>query len=368
MRAVLSLTFALASAYAVQTPSVEQRFIDTVRAHFDAWDTNHDGQLSDDELLKVIEDRTVVGDEAAASATIRTQYHRKGHELAPLTKTYFDTEESTLPGLVKAFRASLSRISAGLKSPLFQAEGPTLVGCKQGAIGDCYLVAATGAVLVRDPQVIVKMIQVDPSNLDYRVSYPDGIQVAVQPYTQGELALGGGAFRDGLWLRVLEKAWARRRAELSGKADETTAYADVIGHGGVTRTVAEAMTGHAFRGYRLGDSKGGPNVTVDDLRNAIKDAVQAKRIMVTGITKTSVPGLSSKHAYTILGYDSTSDLITVWNPHVNRFNPKGPDGPTNGYKTTAGSFQVLLSEFRDIFNGISIETDRPNKIRRAGKS
>ncbi len=367
------ITFGLvlwvATALAQQSPPnlLQLRFVEAVRVNFDSWDGNHDGQLSDDEVMKAIENREVIGDAAAASAAIRAQYHRKGHELSPLTKAYFDAEDPSLPSLVAGFKSCLSRISGGLKAPLFQADGPTLQGCKQGALGDCFLVAATGAVLARDPHVITNMIQVDPENLEYRVTYPDGFQINVQPYTQGELALGGAGYRDGLWLRVLEKSWADRRIALSGHPDEAKPFVDVIGRGGNTRMVAEAMTGHSFHGYNLGIPKRGERISLDDLRDVVKEAVPAKRIMVTGITSTTVPGLSSRHAYAVLGFDPATDELTVWNPHVNRFTPKGPEGLTNGYLTVKGTFQVRLTEFRDIFNSIAIETDKPKTINGAIK-
>jgi hypothetical protein len=65
------------------------------------------------------------------------------------------------------------------------------------------------------------------------------------------------------------------------------------------------------------------------------------------------------HAYAVLGYDSTTDLIKLWNPLRPNFVPSGPAGPKNGYVTVSGQFEMELTEFVKIFAQVRAETDQP---------
>lgn len=68
-----------------------------------------------------------------------------------------------------------------------------------------------------------------------------------------------------------------------------------------------------------------------------------------------MPGLNSHHAYAVLSFDASKDVVQVWNPHGNKFVPKGPAGLTNGYPTTDGKFTMSLQDFVKAFRSISYE-------------
>ncbi len=250
-------------------------------------------------------------------------------------------------------------------------ERPTLAlrECKQGSLGDCYLVAATGAAINRDPMIISKMITMSPDHTSYIVRYPDGNEVRVPALTEGEIAMGGAATKNGLWLRILEKAWGVRKISGSKKLDPGAEPIDAMGHGGSIRSTLEAMTGHKAVSFRLGNTKQGANVTPDRLRMELTEAIKDHRLIGAATPSVvTVPGISPNHAYAILGYEADTDRVNVWNPHVNRFTPKDVPGLTAGYTTSEGMFSMPLSEFIATYSAISIESPGPRRLLRKLRS
>ncbi len=67
------------------------------------------------------------------------------------------------------------------------------------------------------------------------------------------------------------------------------------------------------------------------------------------------PNISVKHAYAVLAYDATTDVVTFWNPHGQTFRPTGAPGLTHGYPTEHGRFSVPLSEVGQFFTGFTFE-------------
>jgi len=65
--------------------------------------------------------------------------------------------------------------------------------------------------------------------------------------------------------------------------------------------------------------------------------------------------VNGNHAYAVLAYDPMSDKLTFWNPHGQTFNPKGPEGTANGYRTRKGVFEAALNEVAEWFGGFSWE-------------
>ena len=85
---------------------------------------------------------------------------------------------------------------------------------RQGAIGDCYLIAAMQSLTLHDPDAIDRLIKAN-SNGTYTVSFADGSQVVVSPDlpvdNDGRLAFAkNGSGPTELWPMVLEKAYATR--------------------------------------------------------------------------------------------------------------------------------------------------------------
>ncbi len=70
------------------------------------------------------------------------------------------------------------------------------------------------------------------------------------------------------------------------------------------------------------------------------------------------PGLAPEHLYAVLGFDPVGDVVHVWNPWGNCFEPSRPPGPAAGYPVRDGHFFVPLADFIRIFAAVTYETDR----------
>ena len=364
----ICLTFASnAPAQRDASPPARQSFLETVLANFATWDRNHDGRLDEEELTRAVQDPSVTGDAAAAAATLKVALtSKRAPQFPPLTLDYFHSDDSSIAYLLTSFKRAETRLKHAGNVELFVDGPPTMLGCKQGALGDCYLVAALGAAIHQDPTVVTRMIQPQPETAAYRVTYGDGVTVDVPPLTQGEMAMGGGGTADGLWLRVLEKAWGVRKIDGSSKLQATTEPSDAMGHGGSVRVALQALTGHMMKSHRLGGNSKGANVELDTLRAELRNAIATHHLVGAGTPKKSgVPGINGNHAYAIIGFDDATDEVVIWNPHVNHFTPKGETGLEHGYPTTEGQFRMPLADFRSVFSGVSIETDKPTKRRPA---
>ena len=77
--------------------------------------------------------------------------------------------------------------------------------------------------------------------------------------------------------------------------------------------------------------------------------------MTCGTTTTKIPGMTPNHAYAVLGYDESRDLIRCWNPHGDTTTVKGDASPANGYPLKDGVFEMPLPVFVKEFSGLAFE-------------
>jgi hypothetical protein len=57
-------------------------------------------------------------------------------------------------------------------------------------------------------------------------------------------------------------------------------------------------------------------------------------------------------------------VVSIWNPHGNKFIPKGPNELTNGFTTIDGNFSMTLAEFVKAFRSMSMEGVEPASYHR----
>jgi hypothetical protein len=370
-------------------------FTREVEAHFDAWDRNHNGALEADEIDALVVKEDLKGPTAAAVAALKAAQRSEKFELPALTLEYFHTYEAEVasgkkpqPAFDQTFSRGSRRISHSRRD-LFADGVPNLESCHQGPLGDCFFVAVVGASVVRDPGAVRSMIKQERDG-SCTVSFPNGKQVHVPALTDTELALTSTTGNDGLWLALLEKAYGTLRNEGLPEEKQTASTTDAIARGGSTTTTIRLMTGHSVSRIGLRPRTGGKagsrktegdkpdgkgeapvvdetalkahlDATLPGLREQLVEAMTNHRLAAAGTPKegTLPPGINGSHAYAILGYDRGTDVVKLWNPHGNTFHPKGAPGLQNGYPTKAGHFEMPLTELGRVFNGVTIETEKP---------
>src|ERR1700733_14758695 len=187
-------------------------FYATVQNQFPNWDLDHDGVLSDNEILKAFENQKYSGQAAAAIAVLQQieTHHIGNHE--PLENFTLDqlsqTEKSAEPGHDKKqsrFMLILSRINAA--SPELFAHGiPRMEEITQGDTNECYFISVVAGLAHERPQELAKLIETKPDG-SFTVHFFGTAPINVTRPTTAEISAYSSAIGDGIWLPVLVKAY-----------------------------------------------------------------------------------------------------------------------------------------------------------------
>ncbi len=215
---------------------------------------------------------------------------------------------------------------------LFGPQGPSYTDVHQGGVGDCYLLAAFGALASSNPSAIENMFH-DNGDGTWTVRFyadgtPDYVTVDRDlPYQGNEpfYAGVGGTISSGtnvLWVALAEKAYAEW-AETGKEAavpytdntemrDGTNSYAGL--GGGYTGAVFQQILG-----VNSSVNAGMPDPTEQQLIEAL-----AAHEAVACATSGFAPDLISGHEYVIIGYDAANDTFLLSNPYGVDVDPPPP--------------------------------------------
>ncbi len=379
--------------------AADPTFSEVVQRSFASWDANDDGVLSPAEIDSLVVDPTRTGADAAGIAALKLVVRGGKVTLPPLTLDFLmkppprraarvdtdaeDRETRAEPrsassqdptaAINQRFSRALRKIKS-VQRDLFLDETPDIDACRQGPLGDCFFVAAVGAAVDRDPSWVISLFTPEDAGA-YSVRFGDGRSVRISPLTDAELGLTSTTGDEGLWLAMLEKAYGSLRNEGRKEEDRTESVTDAIARGGSIAATIRALTGNTVERTSLRArieraEASGQSTThiVEEVRAKLVAATRNRRLIGLGSDasdsgKRLPPGVSSNHAYAVLGFEESIDLVHVWNPHGNTFRPKGEEGMIHGYPTRAGRFDVPLLEFVRIFRTMTIETDTPLETR-----
>ncbi len=374
-------------------------FAAVVEDHFDRWDRNRDGRLSPREVEALVVNPRVTGDEAAAVAAIHA-YLRNNRNGPAVTREFLREWANRKPQLGLRRDQALKQPRFTYHFPIFRTrirttprkifatpDAPNLVGLSQGKLGDCYYLAIIAAAIRADRATFRAMFRpLADGSCD--VQFLDGYRVHVPPLTDAQIALTSSAGPQGLWLNVAEVAFgkvklhirqareARRARRLKRppngakgkKAPKDRLDLDVIARGGFPSEAIEVLSGTAARMYpiRHGKAQEPPHAAdVPGIKTTLhfaftKDLPRKFLYCCTvgpaGAGVKYPPGIVSRHAYAVIGYEPRTQVVTVMNPWGNRFTPRGPPGLEHGYPTQAGVFRVPLDEFVQIFGTVYYQT------------
>lgn len=349
----------------VAKPNAKEDFLAVVEAHFGAWDVDRDGTLSKAEIDALVADGRIKGDEAGAVAALKRASRSKKEELPPLTKNAIvdlasSPPKKDAPNLPVMFSGGSKRIAA-VKRVLFASGKPRLETVHQGHLGNCFSLAPLGAIAAGRPDYIVKEMIRELPDGRYQVKLgKETFQVSAP--TDAELAMTASTESDGIWVNVYEKAAAQARYEMKSDDEREGASAlDVLSRGGSAGTMLAYITGHDMVRFSCKFARD-PKTTPEEfekklveLRAALTSAVKEHRLMTCGTTATKIPGMTPNHAYAVLGYDESKDLVRCWNPHGDTTTVKGDASPATGYPLKDGVFEMPLPVFVKEFAGLAFE-------------
>jgi hypothetical protein len=187
------------------------------------------------------------------------------------------------------------------------------------------------------------------------VNFGNGQSIKIMRVTDSDIILWSNAGTNGLWFTVLEKAY--RRVLVATKYPDPQDRPSIYDKFGPSARTIEILDGYKIRSFPLKKIRANAS-QLSELRQALVSAQSDHRLIKAETpSKKSTPGITPDHAYAILGYDKTTDVCHVWNPHGNNFTPEGSDSLQNGYTTKRGEFDIPLKDLIQIFASVSIETN-----------
>jgi hypothetical protein len=405
LSAATALTLCALPSAAEAPARVATPFTRQVSVNWVAWDKDGDGALSPSEIDSLVADARVAGEPAAAVAALKAAFRPKvgavwgpgGPKPRPtLDRDYFaayaqwrvekaraavkanggdpdapeppESPDAPYPDFDRLFLYGRDRLQHGTTDAgLFGPGDPRRDRIRQGETGDCYLLAVLGAMADRDPAAVRRMVTRLPDR-SYQVTFGSGRTVHLPALTDAQRLLldsdGGGG---SLWLAVLEDAYGRARNEERPEEARRMVASDLVVSGGTPQRVTSLLTGNATETVWFMLPPGTPAPTKPGekrdpnarLRAGLAAAMKERRIAfaTTGISEPP-PGITTRHAYAVLGYDAAQGTVTFWNPYGRDFTPAGEPGIKNGYPTTAGVFAVPFADVPKIFLLVGWELNR----------
>jgi hypothetical protein len=203
---------------------------------------------------------------------------------------------------------------APVSGSLFGANGPSYLDVRQGAVGDCWLLASLAEVAARAPADIANMFTYEGTAIEngatvglYNVRFFNSAGTAEYFLVDTELPAGGNLYdhpdNGVLWVALAEKAYVQANAAgvvPSGNegSDSYTAL-----NGGYASWALHAITGQWSGIYGFNS-------------NDIAGAWNAGGFIVMGSDSSpQSSGIVADHAYAVVGYNPASSMpFTVFNP------------------------------------------------------
>lgn len=344
-------------------------FATEVEANFKAWDLNGDGTVSFEETTRLVPRDTFRDTAAAALAAVHLGQRRGVTRNAAFPRDVLlaatPSSSTVRPHFELYYFAALAHIRSTNRT-LFAGGGPTLAAVRQGPLGDCYFVATLGAMINRNPKDLDRIVRVTPDG-PFQVQFPNGESVRIFRVTDAELALGSFAEGQGVWLNVLEKAYGELIERTLLRRGVVENAIDALGDGGRPTAAMALLTGcdAGLLRFRPEDPRAVPtDRRVDGFlpltRGLLAGNVERRLLTCCATSEADVPpGMAEQHLYAVLGFDVERDVVHLWNPWGNSFDPNGPPGLATGYITRQGRFSVPVADFIRIFDAVFYETNRP---------
>ena len=218
-------------------------------------------------------------------------------------------------------------------APLFKSAGPSADDVNQGAVGDCYFLAALADVAYNNPDYIKSMIW---SNGDgtYGVKFYDTTsKLPVYVTVDGELNQYAAGWGDqwtwyvtgngAAWVSLVEKAYVEYTVITNQNTfigqGQNNSYDSI--YGGFSKGLV-AITGMNTKNYSS-SSYSSETLWEQSLQNYVTPAIQNKLSVmyasnVDSYDTNGMQDLISGHMFSVLGVDSTNGNLILRNPWGNR--------------------------------------------------
>ena len=306
------------------------------------------GTVTKTHLQALAADPKIRGEQAAALATLLHHFHKGVPTSFHAGEFAAMADRHQLDGTYRDLVARLPLIPR----TLFVDGIPHFDRLRQGQAGDCFLFSGAGWMARFHPHRLVDMIRPLPGDR-FEVRFPSGDHVVVAAPTDTEILMNEtiSTLGDGLWMAVLEKAVGTLGARHDPAAAAIPDPSLRVNLGGSGKDDVHRWTGHGVDALDLRK-----HAEAAQARDALV-RMERRRLMAKGVVVvTDPPGpLPMNHVYAILGFDPTTDVVTVWNPWGDDTTPKGPPGLQHGWPRNHGVFQIPLRDFVRVFAYLDVE-------------
>lgn len=333
---------------------------------FHALDTDKDGFVSLKELNSAVMDPQFKGEHGAMVAAMKLNYGKiedlsddevafetNGISLADMeeldeifSKSAFTKSEAEVFSAVQGqYLNGRNKINSANRSVFSGALDPHKA--TQDKLNDCVFHATLVAFASQRPGDLKSMIK-DLGGGKYEVKFigrTDKVEVSTP--TDAEIAFYGTGSSNGMWPTLIEKAFGTAINKDAYFFDDPTP-GDAADSGSIfIDKWIKLFTGHdadtdSLYATELATTR--KKLISAFSRGKIVTAGIRKQLNAANLTSNNLPG---GHAYSVLGYDSLKDLITVRNPWG--------DNGTGGMANIDGVFSILLKEFDENFSDIAYE-------------
>jgi hypothetical protein len=331
---------------------------------FDDIDSDSDGFIDRDEVDWACSDPVFKGSQAASLATLRKMLHELeelsndevGLENDGVTRAdlagldlmaYSDPEHDFVKNVNKIHAYAQHKIEAAPRTVFVDESVPSIapMRCRQGIMGDCFVLAPLICLAHRNPERLLAMIGRHPERPgQWQIRFPRSEKpITLDEPTDAQIALFSSA--DGLWSVMFELAYG---VQVYRDAYGALTKLEVNAHGGPIEDVIGVLTGNPVEVLEIDD------VTIAEIGEHLEDAM-ARGALVAAGTKAkreadsdgpqyTADGLTRSHAYSILDYhDGVALVRNPWG---------GTKGGLKGQPMKDGVFEMplpfLFSNFRKI--------------------
>ena len=192
---------------------------------------------------------------------------------------------------------------------------PSRADARQGALGDCYFIAAVASIADRNPDAVRNMF-VDNGDGTYTVRFynasagvADYVTVSRRLPAQYNGALGYSGYglsvsstSTTVWIALAEKAYAQWNETGNEGRDGTNRYAAI--EGGWMGFVNAQVLGTASSNYSVNSTN----------KQTLITALNSQKAVTIGTYSSVSAGLYGSHAYLVTGYEASTDTFRLHNP------------------------------------------------------
>ena len=191
---------------------------------------------------------------------------------------------------------------------------PSRNDAKQGQLGDCYFIAAVASLADKNVDA-VRNLFIDNNDGTYTVRfYADSNRAADYvtvnrklPTRSGRLEYSGYGLSatssaTTVWIALAEKAYAQWNETGNSGRDGTNTYASI--EGGWMSYVNAQVLGTSSSNYSFSTTP----------KQTLINAISGNKAITLGTKSTVADGLVGGHAYSVTGYNASTDTFTLYNP------------------------------------------------------